>query len=96
MLLCFKFKPLFLLLVPKLFYVYGRLFSFIVLGIDYLGVIQLLALASETWVFFGSVVPSEAWQASSLVASSRVKCEELQQCCLTLKLENFGLLASVF
>ena len=65
---------------------YGILFSFIVLGIDYLGVIQLLGLASETWVFFGSVVPSETWQASNLVAS----------CCLTLKLENFGLLASVF
>lgn len=96
MLLHFKFKPLFLLLVPKLFYVYGILFSWIVLGIDYLGVIQFLALTSETWVFFGSVLPSGIWQASGLVASSRFKCKELQQCCLTLKLENIWLLASVF
>ena len=59
MVLHFKCKPFSLLLFTKFFYVYGILFSFIVLGIDYLGVIQLLAIASETWVFFGSLVPSE-------------------------------------
>ena len=53
LLLCLKFKQLFLSLVfcsLNFFYVDGILFSFMVL-IDYLGIILLLVIASESWQF---------------------------------------------